>query len=164
MLSTDIAPVSYRSNKGSLPATRTTDIPGRERSRGIKTQRYRMRLPQAAKVGSIEFRSLIAEAISRFWTEYHCGTCFISHVDPKRVLVVSEKTCCGTIIFREARFLLAPAWARLREPSRCVWWTSRLRGQRPAQCRVAGSVAAEVWNCEILADRMNKLARADVGI
>jgi hypothetical protein len=30
----------------------------------------------------------------------------LSHVDPKLVLVASEKTCCGTMIFREARVFL----------------------------------------------------------
>jgi hypothetical protein len=39
MLSTDIAPVFYRSNRGSFPATRTMDIPERERSQGTNKQK-----------------------------------------------------------------------------------------------------------------------------
>jgi hypothetical protein len=37
MLYTDIAPVSYRSNRGSFPAMRTTDIPEREQSQGQRS-------------------------------------------------------------------------------------------------------------------------------
>ena len=76
MLSTDIAPVYYRSSRGSLPATSTTDIPGREWSQGTKTQPCPMRQRQAAEVGSAESRSRVAEATSRFSTEYYSGACF----------------------------------------------------------------------------------------
>jgi hypothetical protein len=37
MLSTDIALVFYRSDRGSVPATRTTDIPEREHSQGQRS-------------------------------------------------------------------------------------------------------------------------------
>ena len=55
MLSTDVALVFYRSDRGSFPATRTTDIPEREHSRGTKKQPYPMRRPQEAKVVPFEF-------------------------------------------------------------------------------------------------------------
>jgi hypothetical protein len=38
MLSTDIAPVFYRSNRGNFLATRTMDIPEREQALGTKKQ------------------------------------------------------------------------------------------------------------------------------
>jgi len=55
MLSTDIAAVSDRSNRGSSPARRTTGIPGCPRSQG--TQPGPLRPPQGTKVVAFEFRS-----------------------------------------------------------------------------------------------------------
>jgi hypothetical protein len=108
MLSTHIAPVFYRSSRGSLPATSTTDIPGHERSQGTKTQQCPMRQRQAAEVWSAESRSGVAEATSRFSTEYYSGACFLSRIDQKLDRGANEKTCCGQILFRGVRFSFAP--------------------------------------------------------
>src|ERR1700680_4566403 len=58
MLSTDIAAVFHRSNRGSFPGTRTTDIPGREQSQRTTKQKqlYPVRQPQAVKAGAIARR------------------------------------------------------------------------------------------------------------
>src|SRR3979409_2027203 len=55
MLSTDIAAVFDRNNRGSFPATRTMDIPGREQSRRTakRKQTYPARQPQAVKAAVI---------------------------------------------------------------------------------------------------------------
>jgi hypothetical protein len=108
MLSTDIAPVFYRSSRGSLPATSTTDILGRERSQGTKTRPCPMRQRQAAEVWSAESRSGVAEATSRFSTEYYSGACFLSRIATRLDRAANEKTCCGEILFRGVRFSFAP--------------------------------------------------------
>jgi hypothetical protein len=108
MLSTDIAPVFYRSNRGSPPATSTTGIPGRERSQGTKTQPCPMRQRQAVKVRSIEFRSGVAEATFRSWTAYYSGACFLSRIDPKPDRAADEKTRSRKLLFRDVRLAFAP--------------------------------------------------------
>jgi hypothetical protein len=77
MLSTDIAPVFYRSNRGNFLATRTKDIPEREQALGTKKQPGQMRPPQGAKVLPCEFRSGVV-ATWRFWTECNSGACSLS--------------------------------------------------------------------------------------
>jgi hypothetical protein len=112
------------SSRGSLPATSTTDIPGCERSQETKTQPCPIRQRQAAKVGSVEFRSGVAEATSRFWTEYHSGACFLSRIDPKLDRVANEKTCCGEILFRGVRFSFAPHRHNCVRRRGALWCTS----------------------------------------
>jgi hypothetical protein len=66
MLSTEIAHVLYRRNRGSFPATRTTDIPEREQPQGTKKRPYPMRQPQGSKVLPFECRPGVVEATQRF--------------------------------------------------------------------------------------------------
>ena len=67
MLSADIAHVLYRRNQGSLPATRTTDIPECGQSQGAMKlkQPCLMRQLQGAQIVPFEFPSEVAEATWR---------------------------------------------------------------------------------------------------
>jgi hypothetical protein len=67
-----------------------------------------MRQRQAAKVGPVEFRSGVAETISRVWNEYCSGACFLSRIDPKLDRAADEKTCSRQILFRGIRLSSAP--------------------------------------------------------
>ncbi len=101
MPSTDIAPEFYRSNRGSFPATRTTDIPGREQSRGTRKLKCRQptRPPQAVNVVPFEFRSGVRKTSWRFWIEYDFGAC-LSRIDTKRDRLAKEKTFCQRVLFQ----------------------------------------------------------------
>jgi hypothetical protein len=109
MLSTDIAPVFYRSNRGNLLATRTMDIPEREQALGTKKQPGQMRAPQRAKVLPFEFRSRVV-ATWRFWAECNSGACSFSRIGTKRDRAASEKTCCGKVLFQLSRFSMVAHW------------------------------------------------------
>jgi|GraSoiStandDraft_54_1057290.scaffolds.fasta_scaffold249139_2 hypothetical protein len=109
MLSTDIAPVFYRSNRGNSLATRTMDIPERERALETKKQPRQMRSPQGAKVLPIEIPSRVV-ATWRFWTECNSGACSLSRIGTKRDRAASEKTCGGKVLFRHSRFSMVPHW------------------------------------------------------
>ncbi len=101
MPSTDIAPEFYRSHRGSFPATRTTDIPGREQSRGTRKLKCRQptRPPQAVNVVPFEFRSGVRKTSWRFWIEYDFGAC-LSRIDTKRDRLAKEKTFCQRVLFQ----------------------------------------------------------------
>jgi hypothetical protein len=109
MLSTDIAPVLYRSNRGSSLETRIMDIPEREEALGTRKQPGPMRSPQGVKVLPFEFRSRVVAAW-RFWTECNSVACSFSRIGTKPVRAASEKTCCGKVLFRHSRFLMVPHW------------------------------------------------------
>lgn len=108
--STDIAPVFYRSSRGNLLAIRTTDIPEREQFQQTKKQPCPRQQPQGAKVLPFEFQSGVAEATSRFSTEYNSGACCLSRIDPKRDRVANEETCCGKVLFQGVRLSFVPHW------------------------------------------------------
>lgn len=109
MLSTDIAPVFYRSNRGNFLATRTMDIPEREQALGTKKQPGQMRPPQGVKVLSSEFRSGVV-APWCVWTECSSDACSFSRIGTKRDRAASEKTCCGKVLFQLSRFSMVPHW------------------------------------------------------
>jgi hypothetical protein len=121
MLSTDIAPVFYRSNRGNFLATRTKDIPEREQALGTKKQPGQMRPPKGAKVLPCEFRSGVV-ATWRFWTECNSGACSLSRIGTKRDRAASEKTCRGKILFPAFSVFDDAALERLREAGevRCL--------------------------------------------
>ena len=75
MLSTDTALAFCKSNRGSLPATSTMDIPEHEQSQGANKQPCPMRPPQSAKAQPFEFRSGTA-ATWRFWIEWDSAASF----------------------------------------------------------------------------------------
>ena len=62
----------------------------------------------SGEVGSVEFRSGVAEGTSRFWTEHHSGACLLSRIDPKLDRAADEKTFYRKILFRDVRFSSAP--------------------------------------------------------
>jgi len=78
--STDIAPEFYRSNRGSFPATRTTDIPEREQSRETRKQLSPMQQPQEVKVEPFECQSGAAETAGRNYIGYDFVACFLSRM------------------------------------------------------------------------------------
>ena len=93
MPSTDIALGSYRSNRDSLRATSTTDIPKREPSRATGKRPHPMR-PPVAKVPPFEFRLEIA-ATWRFWIEWNSRASFFS----------PRKSSCQTAARQDATFV-----------------------------------------------------------
>jgi hypothetical protein len=100
MLSADIAHVLYRRNQGSLPATRTTDIPECGQSQGAMKlkQPCLMRQLQGAQIVPFEFPSEVAEATWR---------AILTHGSSHRQgRVTGEKACCEKFLFQHSRFRL----------------------------------------------------------
>ena len=94
MLSTDIAPVFYRSNRGNFLATRTKGIPEREQALGTKKQPGQVRPPQGAKVLPCEFRSGVV-ATWRFWTECNSGACSLSRIGKNGIVQLVRRLAVG---------------------------------------------------------------------
>jgi hypothetical protein len=120
MLSTDIAPVFCRSNRGNFLATRTMDIPEREQALGTKKQPGQMRPPQGTKVLPCEFRSGVV-ATWRFWTECNSGACSHSRIGTKRDRAASEKTCRGKVLFQHSRLSVVLHWNDCVRRASDVW-------------------------------------------
>ena len=96
-----------------------------------------------AKVLPFKFQSGVAEATSRFWTEYNSGACCLSRIDPKRDRVANEKTCCGKVLFQGVRLSFVPHWHD------CV------------RCRCASGVERIVLNSQ---NAMNSRTRQNTAI
>jgi hypothetical protein len=104
MLSADIVHVLYRRNRGSFPATRTTDIPECGQSQGAMKlkQPCLMRQLQGAQVVPFDFQSEVAETTWRAILTHG-----FSH---RQGRVAGEKACCEKFLFQHSRFSFVRRW------------------------------------------------------